>query len=98
MIGVAAVIASVATLIGTILNSRGLHQARGQREATHQIVKQIDSAVNGKTVGEMPMVQQVQELHDEIPDKEPQETVFSMLEELRAEVHALKGRFDVLDR
>lgn len=77
-IAIAAIIAAVGTSTAAIITSIRANRLVAKEVVpalaeTHHMVTQIDAAVNGKAPGASPMVDQVQDLHDQIPTPEPAE-------------------------
>lgn len=65
MAGLAAVLTAAAGLVAAVTALVSVLRNGKTARDTHGMVKQIDSAVNGKPPGGTTMVSQVQEMHDQ---------------------------------
>lgn len=91
LFGAAGLISAITALLSVIRNGNRAKSSGETVDATHAMVRQIDSAVNGKPPGDAPMVQQVQDLHDQIPPREPEEAVIPLLKKMSSDIADLKG-------
>lgn len=96
-IGVAAIIVAIGTSVAAIVTSVRAgrlvtNEVVPALADTHHMVRQIDAAVNGKAPGAAPMVDQVQDLHDQIPTPEVPEPHDALLPLVRMLVADMQDR------
>lgn len=87
--GIAAVITAIGVLVAALGSTYINIKSTKTIKATHGMVKEIDTAVNGRKPGQTTMVSQVQDLHD---DRLPVEhdAILPMLRRLIIEMEAMK--------
>lgn len=93
LVGFAAVITALGLLVGAVAAAYVTVRTSRSVKSIEAKVTQIDHAVNGKPSGAVPMVQQVEELHNEtFPDKATAEpdAVLPLLRRVAADVATLK--------